>query len=308
MNRDAKVGLFAVLILVVLVAVIWAKLAGNGKDPAVAPRTADSEPLIVSSDRTELPNPPSNSFTNINPTNNQDPPNSNLPGWPAVLADGGRSSTDFAGGTNAVNLNAIRDAFPVTDHGISRGPDDSVSPVSDITPVNNLPSGPIPPSLGVSPLADVITPPVAAAEWPKEHKVARGDSLFGISAKYYGSSKHWKIIAEANKAALPDPRKMKPGMKLRIPEHPAKTETAPPAGNVAGNNSTPPVVADANLSTTPKAGMKYKVKKNDTLSSIARAAYGSDKLWKKILEANKDKLSAPERLRLGMVLVLPEKN
>ena len=48
--------------------------------------------------------------------------------------------------------------------------------------------------------------------------VGQGDNLGNISRKYYGEFKRWKDIAEANKEILPDPNKLKIGMKLVIPE------------------------------------------------------------------------------------------
>ena len=61
------------------------------------------------------------------------------------------------------------------------------------------------------------------AEPPKEkepriHIVGQGDNLGNISRKYYGEFRRWKDIAEANKEILPDPNKLKIGMKLVIPE------------------------------------------------------------------------------------------
>jgi len=53
---------------------------------------------------------------------------------------------------------------------------------------------------------------------PRIHVVQQGDNLGNISRKYYGEFKRWKDIAEANKEILPDPNKLKLGMKLVIPE------------------------------------------------------------------------------------------
>ena len=60
----------------------------------------------------------------------------------------------------------------------------------------------------------VATPTPAA---PQSHTVVSGDTLSRIARKYYGSSGDWQKIAEANKAILPDPTKLKPGMVLTIP-------------------------------------------------------------------------------------------
>ena len=60
----------------------------------------------------------------------------------------------------------------------------------------------------------------AGTQAPKArvHVVEQGDNLGNISRKYYGEFRRWKDIAEANKEILPDPNKLKIGMKLVIPE------------------------------------------------------------------------------------------
>jgi tetratricopeptide (TPR) repeat protein len=52
----------------------------------------------------------------------------------------------------------------------------------------------------------------------RTYKVERGDTLAGIARKFYRNSGQWPKIAEANKATLPDPTKLQPGMILVIPE------------------------------------------------------------------------------------------
>ena len=51
----------------------------------------------------------------------------------------------------------------------------------------------------------------------------------------------------------------------------------------------------------------YTVKKGDTLSKIAQQFYGSSKKWRRIVDANKDKLGQSQVLRTGMTLVIPPK-
>ncbi|MNJ76625.1 LysM domain/BON superfamily protein [compost metagenome] len=48
------------------------------------------------------------------------------------------------------------------------------------------------------------------------------------------------------------------------------------------------------------------VKKGDTLSAIAKAAYGDANKYNKIFEANKPLLSRPEKIYPGQVLRIPE--
>lgn len=57
---------------------------------------------------------------------------------------------------------------------------------------------------------------------PKErigrtYVVQKGDTLSGISKKFYGTTTRWKEIWEANRRAVPDPKRMKVGTRLVIP-------------------------------------------------------------------------------------------
>jgi len=52
-------------------------------------------------------------------------------------------------------------------------------------------------------------------------------------------------------------------------------------------------------------GGSYTVKAGDTLSKIAKEQYGDAKAYMKIFDANKDKLSDPDKIKVGQVLVIP---
>lgn len=49
----------------------------------------------------------------------------------------------------------------------------------------------------------------------------------------------------------------------------------------------------------------YTVKRGDTLSSIAQEMYDDSRQLRKILDANRDRIPDPDRLRPGQVLVIP---
>jgi hypothetical protein len=51
--------------------------------------------------------------------------------------------------------------------------------------------------------------------------------------------------------------------------------------------------------------MKYVVKPGDTLSKIAKDAYGDANRWREIFEANKDKIENPSVIRPGWELLIP---
>ena len=61
-------------------------------------------------------------------------------------------------------------------------------------------------------------------------------------------------------------------------------------------------------STAPKAGpdvVTYTVQKGDSLSKIAKALYGDASQWKKIYEANKERIKNPDLIQPGWVLTIP---
>lgn len=55
----------------------------------------------------------------------------------------------------------------------------------------------------------------------------------------------------------------------------------------------------------PEAGSNYVVQRDDTLMLIAQRVYGDAAAFSLIFEANKDRMSNPEDLRVGQVLRLP---
>ena len=50
------------------------------------------------------------------------------------------------------------------------------------------------------------------------YTVEKGDTLQKISKKFYGTTRHWKKIYEANKELLKSPDKIRPGQILNIPQ------------------------------------------------------------------------------------------
>jgi LysM repeat protein len=80
----------------------------------------------------------------------------------------------------------------------------------------------LPAGAGSVPAATAVVPAAGdqtAGEAPvRTYKVQSGDTLAGIARKFYRNSGQWPKIAEANKATLEDPTKLKPGMILVIPQ------------------------------------------------------------------------------------------
>lgn len=55
-----------------------------------------------------------------------------------------------------------------------------------------------------------------------------------------------------------------------------------------------------------KTNRFHIVTSGETLSEISQRLYGTSKRWPDILQANKDRLDAPEKIRPGMYLLIPE--
>ncbi|MDD5584405.1 MAG: LysM peptidoglycan-binding domain-containing protein [Candidatus Omnitrophica bacterium] len=51
----------------------------------------------------------------------------------------------------------------------------------------------------------------------QEYTVAKEDTLQKISQKFYGTTKKWQMLYEANKDVLKSPDKVYPGTKIKIP-------------------------------------------------------------------------------------------
>lgn len=75
---------------------------------------------------------------------------------------------------------------------------------------------------GFGPVSGGVRPPAVKKPTPKPqkkgsrtHTVKKGDTLWAISVKFYGTGTKWKTIADANK--IKNPRTLKIGKVLRIP-------------------------------------------------------------------------------------------
>lgn len=156
------------------------------------------------------------------------------------------------------------------------------------------------------------------------HVVEKYDSFAVISEKYYGSQRLAMALFKAN-PTIKDPRRLKPGMKLRIPPkdvllNPSKDRgrdktSTKPAAKESADKKAPPETATANKKPAEKkpakkktAGAKvYVVQKDDSYYAIARELLGDGTRWKEIHTLNKDVCPSPQDLKPGMKLRVPPK-
>ena len=110
----------------------------------------------------------------------------------------------------------------------------------------------------------------------RSYTVQRGDDLWTLAERFYGEGREWRKIATANPDLLSGgPDHLEPGWRLLIPE------------------------------SEPAAGRTHVVIRGESLSSIAKRAYGDSDQWPRIFEANRFQLSDPDELPIGLQLVLP---
>lgn len=170
-----------------------------------------------------------------------------------------------------------------------------------------------------------VQPP--AIETMKFHVVARGDTLFDIAAKYYGTGHVWKKLAEANDIKGGTVRL---GQKLRIPDQqqvlgtPTTAVTDPttrvvearPDARKAESESKPaasekrtpskPAPRQNALPVRPRTELAtYTVRRGDTLKEIAQRQLGSATRWEELAELNK--IEDADDLQAGKVLRLPRR-
>jgi LysM repeat protein len=141
------------------------------------------------------------------------------------------------------------------------------------------------------------------------HVVRSGETLSSISLVAYGSSAYYPHILRANPTV--NPKNLKLGTPLKMPKidevkaaTPKEDSAAAAVGSVANVvDGAPFLKEEAKLDPTKQ----YRVAPRDSLYKIAMRVYGKASYVDKIYEKNKAAIGPdPTRLKLGMVLDLPE--
>jgi len=130
-------------------------------------------------------------------------------------------------------------------------------------------------------------------EW---YTVQRGDILGDISTRFYGTSKRWREIAEAN--GIADPGRLKAGQKIVIPRAGSGGSTndrsSPRSSRTRGGGSGARGRGE---------GQWYTVQRDDILGELSARFYGTSQRWRRIVEANPG--ITPNRLTVGARIWIP---
>ncbi|MCA9071100.1 MAG: LysM peptidoglycan-binding domain-containing protein, partial [Planctomycetaceae bacterium] len=169
--------------------------------------------------------------------------------------------------------------------------------------------GPIPGALGSEETSRPSSAP--ANDGVQIYEVRPGDNYWKISKNQYGTVRYFSALARYNQKRIPDPKKMRPGMKVLtptrevleannpdlFPKFAAKTADVSPVGHRADQPSGFYVDAQGRA--------MYRVGQNDTLGGIAHKHLGRFSRWTEIYQLNRHRLKDPNALTLGDVLILP---
>ena len=195
----------------------------------------------------------------------------------------GRDNLQGPAGTADLNPNRPFDNLGgagLTGPGVIPFSGGSSLPGATSQPATSQPGSALPStSSPISVIPTEAAPATSAGE--QVHVVAKGDTLTEISKRYYGTTKHWRKIKDANQV---DPNGLSEGTKLVIPVLAVSESTTATPTAVTGD------------------GGVYVVKKNDTYYKIAKAQLGDASRAKEIEKLNQ--IPAAD-LRPGMKLALP---
>jgi nucleoid-associated protein YgaU len=141
------------------------------------------------------------------------------------------------------------------------------------------------------------------------HKVQQGETFSTIAAALYGSPNFYPYLVRANPTV--NPSKLRPGMEINYPDpSEVKPSEKPSTAAVDGGSSGAVPVLTTTHHAEPTAidpRSEYRVQSGDSLHKIAVKLYGKVEMVDKIYELNKAAIgSDPAKLKLGMVLKLPE--
>ncbi|RMH59825.1 MAG: LysM peptidoglycan-binding domain-containing protein [Candidatus Hydrogenedentota bacterium] len=160
--------------------------------------------------------------------------------------------------------------------------------------------------------ARVLSPPARGARPLSLRRVQLkpGETLMSLARRYLGSGGRWKEFLELN--PIEDPAHLQSGTKLYLPPGASATPRAEekpeprkpaPVENLTESLKEAPAVEERKP--PEPVTLWHVVQKGETLRGIARRRLGDPQRWREIARLNKDRLAAPGRLPVGLVLRLP---
>ncbi len=153
-------------------------------------------------------------------------------------------------------------------------------PTPDPAVATNPPPAPAPEP------SPIVMPPAPSTE---EYEVRQGDNIWKIAKEKLGDGGQWRKIADINPNV--NPENLPVGKKILLP---AKAP-APESPNKGAKE----------IASTENSEI-YTVLSGDTLGTISTKFFKTVKYAKAIYEANKELIPSPDRLKVGMQIVIPK--
>ncbi len=145
-----------------------------------------------------------------------------------------------------------------------------------------------------------------------EYIVRPNDNFWRISHKVYGTGRYFQALAKHNEAIIPDPRRIKPGIKIFTP---TKEQLEQQYHDLLPVMAAPrPVGAVMHSPNAPKTSgfyieadgqPAYRIGPGENLSSISKKTLGRATRWEEIYDLNKERIKTPDDLAAGAILRLP---
>ncbi|MCA8961994.1 MAG: LysM peptidoglycan-binding domain-containing protein [Planctomycetes bacterium] len=142
-------------------------------------------------------------------------------------------------------------------------------------------------------------PTTPAAVRVTKYRVRSGDRYWTIAERCLGRGERWPEIQQLNPEVPPN--RLREGTIIRVPL---------PAGSrgdgvLVKNETEAGITPRENEPARPRSKPRtHRVKAGESLSEIGKRYY-TDGDWRRIFDANRDRLSHPHRVERGTVLVIP---
>ncbi|MGC1275957.1 MAG: LysM peptidoglycan-binding domain-containing protein [Planctomycetaceae bacterium] len=221
-----------------------------------------------------------------------------MPAGESQEPDAPLASDPFAPAGEPAAETAAADVAP------GRFPEGSAVPVAGGGEATAMQDSPFDPA---EPAPEPVAQPETPAGQLKHYVVAENDSYWSISKRVYGTPIFFHALARFNSERVPNPERLKPGMKILTPppqELSARFPKLVSSGTTvertkAGQTSEPGFLFD------DEGRPAYRVDEDDTLTGIAHAHLGRASRWVQIYEMNRTTVPDPKTLKPGTVLRLP---
>lgn len=139
------------------------------------------------------------------------------------------------------------------------------------------------------------------------HHVGENENLSTIARHYYGKASLWRKVYQANRNVIRDPNFVRTGVRLVIPL--PDSEPSATAGRVSADRTRTATSGGTRARRIAESSRldSYTIRSGDTLSHLAQRFYGTQRAMTKLHELNKDRISDPNVLQIGMTIRVPKR-